>query len=105
MAPALPAVVNHHEARAYANWLSAKQVGAAAGMGRRPASHVGARPALDVHGIATASQRAGRRCCWTLLRCRQLPSAARRCSPATPAPTPPPPRARRACAATPRCAC
>lgn len=25
--PALPAVVNHHEARAYANWLSAKQVG------------------------------------------------------------------------------
>ena len=23
---ALPAVVNHHEARAYANWLSAKQV-------------------------------------------------------------------------------
>lgn len=28
---ALPAVVNHHEARAYANWLSAKQVG-------RPAS-------------------------------------------------------------------
>lgn len=28
LAPALPAVVNHHEARAYANWLSAKQVGA-----------------------------------------------------------------------------
>jgi hypothetical protein len=27
MAPALPAVVNQHEARAYANWLSAKQVG------------------------------------------------------------------------------
>ena len=26
MAPALPAVVNHHEARAYANWLSTKQV-------------------------------------------------------------------------------
>ena len=26
---ALPAVVNHHEARAYANWLSAKQVGGA----------------------------------------------------------------------------
>ena len=27
MAPALPAVVNRHEARAYSNWLSAKQVG------------------------------------------------------------------------------
>lgn len=26
MPPCLPAVVNHHEARAYANWLSAKQV-------------------------------------------------------------------------------
>ncbi|KAL4441833.1 hypothetical protein ABPG77_003749 [Micractinium sp. CCAP 211/92] len=25
LAPALPAVVNHHEARAYANWLSSKQ--------------------------------------------------------------------------------
>lgn len=96
--PALPAVVNHHEARAYANWLSAKQV----------------RWVVSTWTLCRGMQRVWLFACqvcdvgagWVRFKGSHVPSpVAALTSQPTKRPTNQPACDCRACAATPRCAC